>query len=398
MTKKIPEGWQLKKLSQCGKIITGKTPSKKVEEYWNSEDVSFIKPDDFTKDTIIEFDKGKDFVSFEGFKVNPKIPPYSVLTTCIGNIGKVLINKNEATTNQQINTIVPNEDILYKYLAYAILKIKPVMIQRANAPVVPMINKTDFGKFEIPVPPLPQQEKIVKVLDITSVLIEKQKELIKTYDLFLKAKFVEMFGDPVKNPMGWEVEKLKSSMEDVRNGLSRRSDDKTGEVVLKLKDIRENHIRFENLNRIELDEKEKEKYIAEKDDLLFIRVNGNPDYVGRCSVFSGYTEDVYFNDHIMRIKVNQEKYNSVFLGYIVNSLYGKKQILKYRKTSAGQHTISQDGLERLSFYLPLIELQCQFASIVEKVETIKEEENKKLEHLELLHDSLMSRAFKGEIG
>ena len=67
---------------------------------------------------------------------------------------------------------------------------------------------------KIPIPPLPQQEKIVKVLDISSALIEKQKELISKYDLFLKSKFIEMFGDPVSNPMGWEVEKLKSSILD----------------------------------------------------------------------------------------------------------------------------------------------------------------------------------------
>ena len=208
MIRNIPEGWQLKKLNECGKILTGTTPSKNINEYWNSNDISFIKPDDFTNDTIIEFDKGKDFISFEGFEKARKIPPYSVLTTCIGNIGKVLINKNEATSNQQINSIVPNDDIHYKYLAYAIMKIKPLMLQRANAPVVPMINKTDFGEYEIPIPSLLQQEKIVKVLDITSALIEEQKKLIEKYDLFLKSKFIEMFGDPILNPMKWKIENL----------------------------------------------------------------------------------------------------------------------------------------------------------------------------------------------
>lgn len=252
-------------------------------------------------------------------------------------------------------------------------------------------------KMFIPLPPLPQQEKIVKVLDISSALVEKQSELIKKYDMFLKSKFIEMFGDPISNPKGWEVEKLGNSIIDVKNGLTRRGTKNSGDIVLKLKDIRTNYVNFINLNRIDLDEKEKEKFIAEKEDLLFIRVNGNPEYVGRCAVFHGYIEPVYFNDHIMRIKLNTEKYNSVFLGYIVNSQYGKKQILKYRKTSAGQHTISQDGLERLSFYLPPITLQNKFAQIVEKIEQIKEKENKKLTHLQTLHNSLMDRAFKGEI-
>lgn len=63
-------------------------------------------------------------------------------------------------------------------------------------------------KLQVSIPPLQEQEKIVKVLDLTSNLIEKQKELLKNYDLFLKSKFIEMFGDPITNPKGWEVEKL----------------------------------------------------------------------------------------------------------------------------------------------------------------------------------------------
>ena len=130
----LPKDWRIEELNKCGKIVTGKTPSKKIEEYWNSSDISFIKPDDFNKHTIIEFDKGKDFISYEGFKKATKIPPYSVLVTCIGNIGNILINKNEATTNQQINSIIPNKDIHYKYLAYAIKKIKPINAKNDRPP------------------------------------------------------------------------------------------------------------------------------------------------------------------------------------------------------------------------------------------------------------------------
>jgi len=208
MVNNIPNGWKVKKLSECGRIITGKTPSKTIDEYWNSNDISFIKPDDFTNNSIIKFEKGKNFISYNGLKKTPTIPPYSVLITCIGNIGKVLINKNKATSNQQINSIIPNQDIHYKFLAYSILKIKPIMLQKAHASIISIINKTDFGKFKIPIPPLQQQKKISKVLDTSSLLIEKQKELLQQYDLFLKAKFIEMFGNPIKNPMGWEIVKL----------------------------------------------------------------------------------------------------------------------------------------------------------------------------------------------
>lgn len=389
MIGKVPDGWQIKKLSECGKIITGKTPSKVVKEYWNSKDISFIKPDDFTKNTIIEFDKGKDFVSFEGFKKAPKIPPYSVLTTCIGNIGKVLINKNEVSTNQQINSIVPNKDIHYKYLAYAILKLKPIMLQRANAPVVPMINKTDFGKYEIFIPPLPQQEKIVKVLNISSALIEKQKELLKKYDLFLKSKFIEMFGDPISNPMGWEVVKLGQYGTLARGKSAHRPRNapflyggkypfiQTGDLT------KGNSIYLKNYKQTYSEDGIKQSRLFSKNTIA-ITIAAN---IGDTKILDF---DCYFPDSVVGFNVDIPLFVSSLFSYY-------KFKLEQQATKTAQKNINLQVLNNLDVIYPPIELQNKFASIVEKIEQIKEQETKKLQHLETLHKSLMDKAFKGKI-
>ena len=100
----------------------------------------------------------------------------------------------------------------------------------------------------------------------------------------------------------------------------------TGEIVLRLQDVHYDGIRFgKELNRIELDAKEKVKYRLDKGDLLFIRVNGNPEYVGRSAVFQGFSEDVFHNDHIIRIKF-KDSFNSQFLSYMLNLPGGKKII------------------------------------------------------------------------
>ena len=390
----VPDGWKVKKLSECGKIITGKTPSKTVKEYWNSNDISFIKPDDFTKNTIIEFDKGKDFVSYKGFEKNPTIPPYSVLTTCIGNIGKVLINKNEATTNQQINTIVPNKDINYKFLAYSILKIKPIMLQRANAPVVPMINKTDFGKYQIPIPPLPQQEKIVKVLDISSALIEKQKLLLQNYDLFLKSKFIEMFGNPIKNPMGWEVEKL-GNITKIQTGKtpSRKNFDYWNNGTV-------NWAKTTEVNQIILtDTEEQITDLAVKEcnmiffpkNTILIAMYGQGKTRGKVVLLGVPTT---INQAFGAILKN-ESFNTLFLLKLLDYLY---ETIRDLGRGGNQENLNLDIVRGIKVILPPITLQNKFASIVEKTEIIKTKETKKLEHLQTLHKSLMDKAFKGEIG
>ena len=396
----VPDGWRVEKLSECGQIITGKTPSKNIEEYWDSDDISFIKPDDFTKDSIIEFDKGKDFVSYKGFEKNPTIPPYSVLTTCIGNIGKVLINKNEATTNQQINTIVPNKDIHYKFLAYSILKIKPIMLQRANAPIVPMINKTDFGRYEIPIPPLPQQEKIVKVLDISSGLIEKQKELIENYDLFLKSKFIEMFGDPIQNPMGWEVVKLNQVLINIDSGWSPvckyHSRKKENYGVLKLSALSNDTYKYSENKEMIDDIEPKRNHLVANGDLLFSRKNTYM-LVGSCAYVFNTENNLFIPDLIFRLNTNH-LINKIFLWkYLINDTI-KMQLRNIANgAAASMPNISKAKLLDFKIVLPPIVLQNKFASIVETTDAIKTKEIQKLEHLEILHSSLMDKAFNGGI-
>ncbi len=400
----VPDGWQEKKLSECGKIITGKTPSKTVKEYWNSNDVSFIKPDDFTKNSIIEFDKGKDFVSYKGFKNNPTIPPYSVLITCIGNIGKVLINKYEATSNQQINSIVPNADIHYKFLAYSILKIKPIMLQRANAPVVPMINKTDFGKYVISIPPLPQQEKIVKVLDISSALIEKQKELIESYDLFLKSKFIEMFGDPIQNPMGWEVKKLKEISTLISSGSTpkggRQVYVKEGILFFRSQNVWKNKMLLDDIAYIDNEThlKMKKSSLKHKDILITKtgRFNTKNSSLGRAALFLGKDNSANVNGHVYLVRL-KEKMTPEFVVYILTTDEYRDYIRRVCVGGIDKRQINKTHLEDFPIIFPPIKQQGKFASMVKQIDAIKTKETKKLEHLEMLHKSLMDKAFKGEI-
>jgi len=385
----VPDGWIVKKLNECGKIITGKTPSKTIDEYWNSNDISFIKPDDFTKNSIIELEKGKEFISYNGLKKTQTIPPYSVLITCIGNIGKVLINKNEATSNQQINSIIPNEDIHYKFLAYSILKIKPIMLQKAHASIISIINKTDFEKFKIPIPALPQQKKIVKVLDTSSLLIEKQKELLQQYDLFLKAKFIEMFGNPIKNPMGWEIVKLNKYGTLARGKSAHRPRNapflyggkypfiQTGDIT------KGNSIYLKNYKQTYSEDGIKQSKLFPKDTIA-ITIAAN---IGDTKILSF---DCYFPDSVVGFNVE----NPLF----VSSLFSHyKSRLEQQATKTAQKNINLQVLNNLDVLFPPITLQNKFALIVEKIEIIKAKESEKLKYYEILHKGLMDKAFKGEI-
>lgn len=391
---RIPYGWRVKKLSECGKIITGKTPSTTIDEYWNSNDISFIKPDDFTNNSIIKFEKGKSFISYSGFKKTPTIPPYSVLITCIGKIGKVLINQNEATSNQQINSIIPNEDIHYKFLAYSILKIKPIMLQKAHTSIVSIINKTDFEKFEIPVPPLPQQKKIAKVLDNSSSLVEKQKELLKQYDLFLKSKFIEMFGNLKNNPHNFKVEPLSQFGEIITGNTPPRKE---------LENYNDDYIEWiktDNISTNRLYVSKAKEYLSKsgmskarvlkENGILVTCIAGSIKSIGNIAMSD---RKITFNQQINAIQTNKDV-SPLYLYWLIKL---NKNYIQTFATSSMKKMISKGVFQNIHFIKAPIDLQNEFSKIASRIEIIKEKESQKLKYYEILHKSLMEKAFKGEI-
>ncbi|QXP53806.1 restriction endonuclease subunit S [Cellulophaga sp. HaHa_2_1] len=274
------------------------------------------------------------------------------------------------------------------------------MFQNKTTGIINLQLPRYVNKLEIPLPALKTQQHIAQILDDASALRDKTKKLLKEYDLLAKSLFLEMFGDPVINPKRWEKKALKDFLINVKNGITRRpktKEDESGDVVLKLKHVRSNFINYDCENKILLNDLEKQKFRINTGDLLFIRVNGNPNYVGRCALHNDENYEVFFNDHIMRVRYDKTKYNGQFLCLYLNYPYGQREISKRVKTSAGQHTINQGGLEKLNLILPPINLQNKFAEKIDLIEQQKELAKQELQESEDLFNCLLQKAFKGEL-
>ena len=106
------------------------------------------------------------------------------------------------------------------------------------------------------------------------------------------------------------------------------------------------------------------KYQLENGDLLFVRVNGNPNLVGRVAIFEEKTENVVFSDHIIRTKIDQELAEPLFVSNILNSPYGHRQTRNAVTTTAGQYTINRSGLSSIRIIYPPIAEQKKFVSVI----------------------------------
>ena len=161
----IPDDWEWVRIGCIGEVITGGTPSKLNNDYYGN-DYPFYKPGDLDKG--IDISSSVDGLSKKGFEASRKLKAYSVLVTCIGaTIGKTGLIKTEGACNQQINAILPSANISPRFLYYTISApyMQRIMRKDAGKTTLPIMNKSNFSKLLIPLPPLAEQHRIVEKIE-----------------------------------------------------------------------------------------------------------------------------------------------------------------------------------------------------------------------------------------
>lgn len=381
------------KLSEICNIQSGGTPSRSCVEYWENGKIPWVKISDI-KDK--ELNQTEEFITELGVeKSSAKLfPKGTILYSIFATLGEVCILNIDATTNQAIAGLqLTNESVLPDYLYYYLVSKKDFVNYIGRGVAQNNINLKILRNMEIPIPNKEEQERIVLRLNKLNQCISLRKQQLKKLDELVKSRFIEMFGDPVFNPKLWEIAPLSSLIVTANNGMARRGRDNDGKIVLRLVELQNGYIDYTEPNRISLTDAEEKRYRLKENDFLFARVNGNPDYVGRCAVFNEISEPVYHNDHIIRVHFDESKINGCFTSVLLNSDYGKRQMREQIKTSAGQYTISQDGIGAIMTILPPLDLQNKFSTFVEQTDKLKFEVKEALEKLEILKKSLMQQYF-----
>ena len=374
-------------------VVSGGTPSRSKTEYWRNGTIPWIKIGNIKSKYVNEYD---ELITEQGLNNSSAklLKKGTILYTIFATLGEVGILDTEACTNQAIAGININDPRITTDYLYYYLKSKKDYVNNIGRGVAQNnINLTTLKKFEIPLINVDKQLYIVEVLEKVERMIGLKKKEIDDLDLLIKARFIEMFGDPEINLMGWAKRPLSSVIVNANNGMARRGNDKDGNIVMRLVELQDGYIDYSNPNRITLQDSEKKRYLLKDKDFLFARVNGNPNNVGRCAVFHDIGEDVYHNDHIIRVHFNELMLNGTFASVLFNSDYGKQQLRGQIKTSAGQYTVSQDGIGAIIAIMPPIELQNQFADFAKQIDKSKLAVQQSLEKTQLLFDSLMQEYF-----
>ena len=153
------------------------------------------------------------------------------------------------------------------------------------------------------------------------------------------------------------------------------------------------------MNRIDLTDKELDTYSLEQDDLLFVRVNGSKSLVGKCAIFEKQNENIAYNDHIIRVKLNDYCSSRFFRWYLL-AQSGKTEIALHINTSAGQYTISGQGLRDIYVSLPPLNEQMQIVEYLEEkcliFDGVIKDKQDMIEDLEAYKKSLIYEVVTGK--
>lgn len=387
-------------LGEIFKITSGGTPSKSNPKYYENGDIPWIKTGDLKK---IYIEESYDYITEEAVRNSSAklFPSKTVLIAMYGaTIGATSILKIDATTNQACAAFLPVDSVIPEYLYYFFKCNKEKIISLGVGGAQPNISATILRTIKFPMIKINDQHRIVNLLNQAQALIEKRKQQIETLDQVVKSQFIEMFGDPVSNPKGWGKAVCKDISSKIGSGATpsggNSSYKEEGISLIRSMNVHNNKFLYKDLAFIDDEQAKKLRNVTIEEDDILLNITGAS--VARCCIVPNRILPARVNQHVSIIRTKQDVIKPVFLCYhFTNETY--KRMLWNIATSGGatREAITKQQVENLEIIMPPIELQNQFADFVKQIDKLKFEMENSLKELEDNFNSLMQRAFKGEL-
>jgi type I restriction enzyme, S subunit len=379
---KLPEGWNIYKLKDVVNL-----KSSGIQKFNGNK--KYVSTGDLKEDSLSFID-----VTFENrpSRANIEGVEGDLIFAKMKDTDKVLILTNELSDNiysTGFYIITPNkEKILSNFLFYYLKSnfFKTQKNKLAKGATQKAINNNDFNKLWIIIPSLQIQKQIISKLNkqmIQIEIIKKWTNSLKNNINLISSSFID---SKIKKIKGKEI-LFEELVIEFRYGSSKKSNiNKQGLPILRIPNVLNGNINKTDLVHINLTNQEIQKLFLKKGDILFVRTNGNPAYIGRCAVFNLEENKYVFASYLIRARINENIANPHFINILFKESYGRKQLLERATTSAGNFNINTESLKSIRLKLPSLQEQNK---IVEEYNFIIEELNKiKIQYLYQSQSSL----------
>ena len=414
----LPKGWILTPVSQICEQIRGVS--------YNKDDVLFEPKEGYIP--LLRANNINGGIIFKDLQYVPKENVSSKQLLQIGDVvlamssgSKKVVGKTapinvswNGTFGAFCGVLRPATSLNSQYFAFFFQtqEYRNKISELATGTNINNIKAVYFDKINFPLPPLNEQKRIVAKLDAIMPRIDSAKERLEKIPAILKrfrqsvltaavtGKLTEKWREAHPEAKEWDDFLLKDLIEFSVNGISKRKGTNGKAItVLRLADF-DNGVRIYGKERkILLDEKEQEKYVLNKGDILIVRVNGSKSITGLFIVHNGINEA--FCDHFIRLKVVEKMVIPDFILYRANFGPGRAFVESRLVTSAGQNTISQSSIFELPIPLPPLDEQKEIVRQVDKLfalaDKVEEHYQKARARVDALSQSVLAKAFRGEL-
>lgn len=263
------------------------------------------------------------------------------------------------------------------------------MNRLATGASYPAVSDTIIKSSKIPLPALPEQKRIADILDKADGVRRKHQNVRKFTEEFLRAQFVELFGDPYRNPKNWPTKKLEE-VSQLQSGVTKGrklEGKKTVEVpYMRVWNVQDSHLRLGDIKSITVLETDIEKYRLETGDLLLTE-GGDPDQLGRGAIWYSPISVCIHQNHIFRVRANREFIVPEFLSAMIGSEFCKRYFLKMAKQTTGIASINMRQLKACPVLLPPLKLQEKFSQIEKRFKEVEQTLEARFEEADTLFES-----------
>ena len=322
-----------------------------------------------------------------------------------GSLGKKAIVSNdiEGAIASSLVVIRPDREKVngeYLMLALDSPAIKEQLVKANNGSSQPNLSAASVREYDIELPELSVQKEVVERLEKVKNVIDSRMQELQLLDELIKARFVEMFGDPISNPMEWPVKRLAEISLLITNGNTPKGGSENyvdkGIMFLRSQNVWRNRIDLGDVAYIdETTHFAMEKSSVHNKDILITktgRINTENSSLGRAALFHGKDNSANINGHVYLVRLD----GTMIPEYVVAILTGEPYRRYIRKVCVGgidKRQINLDQVEDFPIILPPLELQKQFANFVAQIDKLKVAVQKALDETQLLFDSLMQKYF-----
>ena len=348
------------------------------------------------------------FISQETSKKFPRtiLEPYDLVMSVRGTIGKIgLVPEKLKGANITANLIriSPYKEIVNPRYLWHFMRTKhfrAILNHISPSTTIKTIRAPDLKKTKIPLPSLEEQKRIAEILDRADAIRQKRKRAIALTEELARSTFLEMFGDPVINPKGWEVKKLDALLLDIESGWSPKCESRQAEPnewgVLKLDSISSGYFDPEENKAMFSDSSPRPDLEVKNNDLLFSRKN-TYQLVGATAFVHQTRSKLMLPDLIFRLRLTNQV-DPIFLWQALSTKTMRYELSRLASgTSGSMPNISKKRLRTLPVIVPPLELQIKYNKLINKILCKKDRQNLAFTYSNNFFNSLLQRAFKGEL-